>query len=108
QVIGKRITVAAKCSIACAASATAKVRISRNRFRRNQTVFNLKAGTRNLIAGTRSSLFFRLPSARVATMKKAAGNGSRVTAWVKVSMTGEDGSGGSGSGQIRLTRPVSR
>lgn len=108
QVIGKRITVAAKCSIACAASATAKVRISRNRFRRNQTAFNLKAGTRNLIAGTRSSLFFRLPSARVATMRKAAGNGSRVTAWVKVSMTGEDGSGGSGSGQIRLTRPVSR
>ncbi|HNO96953.1 MAG TPA: PQQ-dependent sugar dehydrogenase [Solirubrobacterales bacterium] len=108
QVIGKRLIVAAKCSIACTGSATAKVRITRNRFRKEPVIFNLKTPTLNLAANTRTSLVFRVPVKRVAAMKKAARNGSRVTAWVKVSLTGEDGSGGSGSSSIRLVRPKRR
>ena len=41
QVIGKRLIVAAKCSIACTGSATAKVRITRNRFRKEPVIFSV-------------------------------------------------------------------
>ncbi|HRV59259.1 MAG: PQQ-dependent sugar dehydrogenase [Solirubrobacterales bacterium] len=108
RVIAKRLVVGAKCSIACTASATTKVRITRNRFRRKPAIFNLKTPVSDLAAGVRGKLTFQVPLKRVKAMKKAVRNGSRVTARVKVTLTGEDGSGGSGSGSIRLVRPKRR
>ncbi|MCB0863765.1 MAG: PQQ-dependent sugar dehydrogenase [Solirubrobacterales bacterium] len=105
KVVGKRMSVGAKCSIACTASATAKFRITRNRYRRKPVIFNLATPLSNLTAGVRGDLTFRLSLKRVKSIKKSIRNGSRVTAWVKINVTGEDGSTGSGSGSIRLVRP---
>ena len=107
-VIGKRMMVGAKCSIACTATATAKIRISRNRFRKQPTVLQLKPVSRSLSADTRTNLVFTVPAKRVPKIKQAIRNGSRVTAPVVVTMVGEDSSGGSGSKSIRLVRPKRR
>ncbi len=108
QVMGQRLTVGAKCSIACGVRATAEIKISRNRFRREPATFKLRTGPRNLIADQRGNLTFRVPLKRVKAMKKAALGGSKVTARVKVTMVGVDTSGGSGESTIRLVRPKRR
>ena len=104
-VIGKWIKVGAECSINCSASATAKIRISRNRYRKQPTVLQLKPVSRSLTANVRGDLVFSVPAQRVPKIKRAIRNGSRVTAPVTVTMVGEDSSGGSGSKSILLVRP---
>ena len=97
-VIGKRLKVGAKCSIACTATATGRLKISRNRFRKAPAFIQLKAVTRSLAPEVRGNLVFSVPSRRVPKIKKAIRNGSRVTVRVTVKMVGEDSSGGSGCG----------
>lgn len=104
-VIGKRLRVGAKCSLACTASASARIRISRNRFRRAPAVIKLKPVSRALGARVRGKLILRVPARRVPKIKRAIRNGSKVTARVTVRMVGEDSSGGSGTSTIRLVRP---
>ncbi len=107
-VIGKRMRVAARCSIPCTATATGKIKISRNRYRKKPAFIRLKPVTRSLSPNTRRKLVFAVPARRVPRIKKAIRNGSRVTAPVTVTMVGEDSSGGSGQSRIRLVRPKRR
>lgn len=108
-VMAKVLRVGARCSISCGATAVATVKISRNRFRKKPVTFRLRRATSgNLAAGTRGTLFLEVPIKRVKAMKKAARNGSRVTARVTVAMTGADSSGGSGTKTVRLVRPKKR
>ena len=107
-VIGQRLLTGAKCSIACSASAGATVKVGRNRFRKKPTTLKLQTVQANLAANQRGNLVLRIPLARVKSMKKAIRNGSRVTARVVVTMTGEDGSGGTGSSTVLLVRPKRR
>jgi glucose/arabinose dehydrogenase len=107
-VIARRLRVGARCSISCSASAVAKVKISRNRFRRKPATFRLKKVTATLPGNRRGTLFLAIPLKRAKAMKKAARNGSRVTARVTVDMKGADGSGGSGTRTTRLVRPKRR
>jgi hypothetical protein len=107
-VIGKRLKVGAKCSIACTATATGRLKISRNRFRKAPAFIQLKAVTRSLAPEVRGNLVFSLPARRVPKIKKAIRNGSRVTVRVTVKMVGEDSSGGSGASTIHLVRPKRR
>ncbi|MBN8869922.1 MAG: PQQ-dependent sugar dehydrogenase [Solirubrobacterales bacterium] len=107
-VIGKRLKVGARCSLACAATATAKVKVSRNRFRKKPSFIRLRPVTSSLAADIRGKLVFRIPARRVPKLKKAIRNGSRVTARVTIKMVGEDSSGGSGTSTIRLVRPKRR
>jgi hypothetical protein len=107
-VIGKKFVVGAKCSISCTATATGKVRISRNRYRKNPSVLNLEPVSRSLAPDTRGNLVFQLPAARVPNIKQAIRNGSRVTAPITVTLVGEDSSGGSGSRTARLVLPKRR
>ncbi len=104
-VIGTRFVVGAKCSISCTATATGKIRISRNRFRKSPTVFALRSVSRSLAPDTRGNLVFQVPAGRVPKIKRAIRNGSVVTAPVTVTLVGEDGSGGSGSRTTRFVRP---
>jgi len=107
-VIGKKFVVGAKCSISCTATATGKVRISRNRYRKSRTVFTLKPVSRSLAPDTRGNLVFQIPAGRVPKIKQAIRNGSRVTAPVTVTLVGEDSSGGSGSRTTRFVLPKRR
>lgn len=102
---GMRLTVGAACSISCVASATATYRITRNRYRRKPVKFTPARVTVNVQPGQRGELNFRINRKRARWVKKAMRNGSRATVFVKVSMTGADGSGGSGSRRLRLIRP---
>jgi len=108
SIAGQRLKVGARCSIACTASATATVKISRNRFRRKPVTFTLKRVGASLAANQRGDLILRIGPNRVKSMKKALRNRSRVTARVKVTLTGEDGSGGSGASTVTLVRPMRR
>ena len=107
-VVGKRLTVGAKCSLACTATATGRIKISRNRLRRKPSFIRLEPVTLGLAANRRGKLVFRLPARRVPKLKRAIRKGSRVSARITVRMVGEDSSGGSGAGTIRLVRPKRR
>jgi len=107
-VMAKRLRVGARCSISCSARADATVKISRNRFRKRPARFRLKQTGMTLPSGRRGTLVLAVPKKRVKAMRKAARNGSRVTAKVTVSMSGADGSGGVGKKKIRLVRPKRR
>ena len=105
EVIAARLTVRARCSIACSASANAKVRISRNRHHRRPVTYNLKTAAAELAAGVQGRLTFKVPAKRVRSMKLALRNGSSVAARVRIRMAGSDGSGKTRYGRIRLVRP---
>ncbi|MCB0871217.1 MAG: PQQ-dependent sugar dehydrogenase [Solirubrobacterales bacterium] len=107
-VIGKRFVVAAKCSIPCTATATARIKVSRNRLRKAPSFIQLKPVSRSLQPDTRTSLVFQIPAGRVPKIKRAIRNGSRVTAPVEVRMVGEDSSGGTGAKTTRFVRPKRR
>lgn len=107
-VLAKRLRVRAKCSIACSATATGKIRISRNRYRSRPAVIKLKAASRELGAKVRRKLVLRVPARRVPKIKRAIRNGSKVRARITVRMVGEDSSGGSSQSKIRLVRPKRR
>jgi hypothetical protein len=106
--IARRVVVGARCSIACDASATGVLRISRNRDRRRPGMLRLKTPQVDVAAGARRNLVFRIAIKRVKAIGQAARNGSRITLFAKVAMTGADGSSGSGSSTIRLVRPARR
>jgi glucose/arabinose dehydrogenase len=108
SVVGRKLKVGAKCTISCSVTATARIKIGRNRFRRKPARFSLKKVHASLAADQRGNLILRIPIRRVKSMKKALRNHSRVTARIKVTMTGEDGSGGSGASSVRLVRPKRR
>jgi hypothetical protein len=108
SVVGRKLKVGARCTISCSVTATARIKIGRNRFRRKPGRFKLKKVQASLPAGQRGNLILRIPIRRVKAMKKALRNHSRVIARVKVTMTGEDGSGGSGASPVRLLRPRRR
>ena len=101
-VLGRKFVVAAKCSIKCTAKATARIKIGRNRSRKEASFIRLKPVSRTLAAGVRGNLVLLIPSGRIPGMRKAIRNGSRVTAPVVVRMVGEDSSGGSGAGTTRF------
>jgi len=101
-VLGRKFVVAAKCSIKCTAKATARIKIGRNRARKEASFIRLKPVSRTLAAGVRGNLVLLIPSGRIPGMRKAIRNGSRVTAPVVVRMVGEDSSGGSGAGTTRF------
>lgn len=103
-VIALRLQVGAKCSISCAAKATARYKITRNRFRKKPLTFRPAAVNLSLKPNVRTPLRIQVGPNRVRQMRKAIRNGSRVTAYVTVSMTGADSSGGSGSKKVRLIR----
>lgn len=97
-----KIQVAGKCSIACSLTASGTVRITRNRFRKKPGRVKLLPASRAAEAGARTPLVMRIPVRRIAKIRKAARNGSRLVANVTVKAVATDGSGGSGTSQIRL------
>lgn len=106
--LARKLTVAGRCSIDCRLDGTATVRISRNRFARKVAKIKLVPDGSSSDAGQRTPVEFTLGPRVLKRVRKAARNGSRISAWVKVSATGSDGSGGSGSGRVRLVRTRTR
>lgn len=107
-VIARILRVGARCSISCAARANATFRVTRNRIRRKPAVFRRATPAMNLAPNMRQNLQFRIPPKRVRGMRWSARNGSRVTAVVRITLTGADGSGGSSTRRVRLVRPNRR
>lgn len=104
-VIRNFLEVGAKCSISCSVKATATFRITRNRFRRKPVRFRPAPARAKIGPSQRHQLQIQVPPRRVRVMRKAVRQGSRVTAVVKVKMTGADGSSGSGQSVVRLVGP---
>lgn len=101
-IVGRRLAASAKCSIRCTATIRAKFRITRNRKLKKPIRFQPKKTRVKLGAKVKRKLAVKVPVRRVKQMRKAIRNGSRVTAVVRVAMTGVDGSGGSGQKTVRL------
>ncbi|MDQ2623495.1 MAG: PQQ-dependent sugar dehydrogenase, partial [Actinomycetota bacterium] len=100
--LARKIMVAGKCSISCGLTATGTLRITRNRFRKKPSRIKLRPASRTAEPGKRTRLVLRIPARRMKKIRKAARNGSRLFARVRVKAVATDGSGGSGTSRIRL------
>ncbi|HTU13626.1 MAG TPA: PQQ-dependent sugar dehydrogenase [Solirubrobacterales bacterium] len=100
--LARRITVSGTCSIGCDLKAAGTVVIGRNRFLKRTRRIKLAEVTVDAAAKTRTNLALVLPNGALKKARKAARRGSRITAHLKITAAADDGSGGSGSGRVRL------
>lgn len=100
QPLRRGIPVRVRCSIGCTVSATAKVRASG----RPKLAVKAKPARSRASAGTAATLTLRLPARRMKALRKALRKRRALTATVRVTAIGDDGSRVDRTRRARLLR----